>query len=176
MNQVLDLKRLQDLGGEFITLTEAKEQLIVTFTDDDSLITALITKSRRFLENYLNISIVYQRISLVAKIDEEWKLPYGPVIGLGSVEDSSSFNPGSGPVVYATATTNWRIDGDLYDPVGCYRQRIVYTAGNFCPEDLKQVMLKVLTHLYENRGKEVKEGDIINLLQEADSYKRLLWV
>jgi hypothetical protein len=175
MNQIINLKRVADLGSEFITLQEAKTQLRVDFTDDDTEITALITKARRLVENYCSISIVYQRIELVAILEHCWKLPYGPVIGIESVADSTG-TQGSAPVNYTTSTNDWRFDGDSFDPgVYSYRNKIVYTAGNHCPEDLKQVILKVITHLYENRGRTSNEDNLDKILKEADHYKVLLW-
>ena len=199
MNQIIKLSRIADLGAEFITLAEAKTQLRVTFTDDDAEITALIKKARRYVENYCNISIVYQRIQLIAVLVESWKLPYGPVIGIESVADNSNSPSGSGPASYATSTTNWGVDGDLftpggvsgyYGPVGqmpvsdrCYtpliRTQVTYTAGNFCPDDLKDVILEVLAFLYENRGLSTGENDknasLAATLSKADAYRVALW-
>lgn len=172
---IINLKRVADLGSEPVTLTEAKTQLKVDFSDDDTKITALIPAARRFVEGYCNISIVYQRVELIAILETEWKLPLGPVIGLESVLVASG-TQGSGPVNYESSTQEWTIDGDSFDPRSCSRQKITYTAGNFCPEDLKQVVLEVLTYLYENRGREVKQDEILFILQKADHYKVLLWI
>jgi len=195
MNAIIDLRRVTDLGSEFVTLAEAKTQLRVTFSDDNTEITALIKKARRHLENHLNISIVYQRIQLIAYLESEWKLPYGPVIGLESVS-SSSGPSGSAPISYSPVD-NYSIDGDLFGPwgggignpnlfterlSGCHpqsagiRHKIVYTAGNFCPDDLKDVMLQVITFLYENRGKDTNITGLKEVLSNADNYLVPLWV
>lgn len=208
MNQIINLTRLTDLGAEFITLAEAKTQLRVTFTDDDTEITALIKKARRHLETYLNISIVYQRIQMTAVLYHENKLPYGPVIGLESVQDNQGVITGSGPVSYSTTTTPYASDGDLFTPMAgvtgfysnvaneplrtsrlpAYRYKITYTAGNFCPDDLKDVMLQVVLFLYENRGRDVSiarvtagsdrtvSPDLTALMSNADRYKCYLWI
>lgn len=174
-NVIIDLKRLANLADPPISLAEAKTQLRVTFSDDDAEITALILKATRFVENYCNISIIYQRIQLVAQLCEEYVLPYGPIIGIESVQSSVS-DTGSGPVNYETSTANWRADGDLYDPAGSYRQRIIYTAGDFCPDDLKDVILSVLTYLYENRGKGVSKEDLLSILVKAQHYQVKAWI
>lgn len=171
MNRTIDLRRVVDLGSEFITLTEAKTQLRVTFTDDDTEITALITKARKAVENWCNISIVYQRIQFIGDLYVNWGLPYGPVIGIESVENPLS-NQGSGPVTYEVDSDIWwQWDGDFFSPTPFKRYRITYTAGNYCPEDLKQVILEVLTFMYENRGKDTEAGQMEAILQKAIAYK-----
>lgn len=175
-NTIVDLKRVAVLGAEPVTLQEAKTQLIVTDNDNDAKITELITVARLYVENYCSISIVYQRIQLVAILVNEWKLPYGPVIGLESVEQSLT-TPGSGPNTYETQTGDYQIAGDWFNPVySTLLQRVTYTAGYpACPYDLKQVILKVIAHLYDNRGQSIKEDDIKQILKAADHYRVLIW-
>lgn len=175
MNIIIDLKRVEDIGTVPISLAEAKTQLRVTFTDDDTEITALILKSIRHVENYCNISIIYQRVQLIACMQTDWALPYGPVVGIESVSDSEG-QTGSGPVTFTTSERSWTIDGDLYGPGGGYRQKIVYTTGGILPADLKDVCLQVLTFLYENRGMSVAVTDLQHILSNADRYKIMLWI
>lgn len=176
MNRIIEVKRVADLAGEPVTLQEAKTQLKVDFSDHDTEITALITKARRFVENYCNISIVYQRVELIAILEHEWKLPYGPVVGIESVADSSG-TQGSGPTLFTAQTGDWRYDGNEFWPIsGCLRTKIIYTAGSYCPEDLKHVILEALTYLYENRKRDVKPDELLMVLKEADNYKVLLWI
>lgn len=175
-NNIIDLKRVIDLEGEPITLNEAKTQLRVTFDDDDIEIAKLLTKARKRVENYCNISIVPQRIQLIAYFNSDFQLPYGPVIAIEDVADSQGVT-GSGPMTFATSTTNWQSAGDTFiNPIG-YNQRIVYQAGMAdCPDDLKDAILQVLVFLYENRG---KTGDVVQLeqvLRSADNYKKLDWI
>lgn len=175
-NRIIDLKRVADLGAEPVTLTEAKTQLRVTFTDDDTEITGFITKARKRVENYCNISIVYQRIQLIAWYHCQEELPYGPVIGIESVQDSAG-PTGSGPVSYATTTGDWRVDGDLFTHVTGYNTKVIYTAGmGTCPADLKDTILQVITFLYENRGKNIDVEGLNNVLKNAENYQRLLWI
>lgn len=174
-NKVLKLQRVANIGAVPIALAEGKTKLRVDFTDDDTEITALILQAIRYMENWCNISIVYQRIELIAEIACEMPLPYGPVIGIESVSDNQAFS-GSGPVTYATSTDEWFSDGGNFAP-GCFtRRRIVYTAGNFLPVDLKDVCLQVLVFLYENRGKTVDVAELNLVLANGDNYKVKSWV
>lgn len=174
-NLIIDLKRVTDLGAEPITVDEAKTQLRVTFMDDDIEITALITKARRYVENYCNISIVTQRIQVIASLVDAWELPYGPVITIESVQDNSGVS-GSGPVTFNNTTSEWRYTAGLFGPSYGYQYKIVYTAGMTCPDDLKDAILQVITFLYENRGKVADVTDLQKVLTNADNYKRLLWI
>lgn len=176
MNRIIDLKRVTVLGDYPVTVADAKEKCRVTFSDDDGEFTKLISRVIRWVENYCNISIVYQRLQLTAYMVREWKLPYGPVIGIESVADNAG-QTGSGPVSYTESTANWQVDGDLYNPGGGYRQRITYTAGmENCPDDLKEVILEVISFLYENRGADEKTEAVQDLLTNADNYKVMLWI
>lgn len=174
-NTIIDLQRVEDIGPVPISLAEAKTQLRVTFSEDDAEITTLILKAIKHVENYCNISIIYQRVMLIGCMHRDWKLPYGPVIGVESVSDSAN-NPGSGPATFTTTERNWTIDGDIYGPGGGYRQKIIYTAGNFLPADLKDAVLQVLTFLYENRGMKPDVSQLQEVLKNADRYKSLLWI
>jgi hypothetical protein len=188
-NLVIDIKRVAVIGEYPITLAEAKTQLRVDFSDDDPEITRLIPKAIRHVENHCNISISYQRIQLIGNLAYEQKLPYGPVVGIESVQSNTGAT-GSGPVSYQPSDGNWTSDGDLFgpavgfftgaftgnDPVRGVRYKIIYTAGNYCPDDLKDVCLQVLTFLYENRGKEVKVEDLQTVLKNADRYFAPSWI
>lgn len=175
-NDVYRADRTLDLGPEPVTLSEAKAQCRVTFDDDDAEIAKLIKKARKHVENYCNISIVYQQITSIVSYSCAWPLPYGPVIEVEQVSDSQS-NTGSGPVSYTTSDDSWTIDGDEFNPRSCGKQRIVYTAGmSECPEDLKDVILQAVSFLYDNRGATTGVTGLQDILSNADAYKKMLWI
>jgi hypothetical protein len=67
-------------GTEPITLTEMKNYLRVDYSDDDDLITSLITAAREVIEKYCGISIVEKTVNLVWPAYEPiLQVPYGPV-------------------------------------------------------------------------------------------------
>lgn len=176
---------------EPITLAQAKQHLLVTFTDDDVEIYQLIARARKFIENYCSISIVTQQIQVVAEICGEFDLPYGPVISIESVETPSQ-SSGSGPVVYEASSNSWQFDGGTFgtpwfgddvrhfstrDRYGPYRTRITYTAGmDFVPADLIAAILAQVAWMYENRGNTTTQGASIDALTLAAPYRNMLWL
>ena len=204
-NNIIDIKRTESSPTEPCTLAEAKLQAVVTYSDDDTLITALITKARKMIENYCNVSIVAQTVTMIADLYNEWELPYGPVTGIAGVQTRTG-TEGSGPGTYATATSGWSTDGIQFvsffpggaggfnagDPFRGYfqwgqypspygqapgnRYKITYTTGySPVPDDLKQAVLVQIVWLYEHRGEE-KDEKICEAAQVyAGPYLRKLW-
>lgn len=204
-NNIVDISRSESSPTEPCTLAEAKAQCIVTYSDDDTLITALITKARKMIENYCNISIVAQSIIMIADLYNEWELPYGPVTGITGVATRTG-TEGSGPGSYATATSGWSTDGVKFltfipqgaggfnpgipftgyfqwgpfaSPYGQSpgnRYKISYTTGySPVPDDLKQAVLIQLNFLYENRGEDVNIVVCDEARILAEPYCRKLW-
>ena len=183
-NNIIDVARSESSPTEPVTLTEAKAQAIITYTDDDTLLTSYITVARKQIENYCNISIVAQTVVLTADLYNDYELPYGPVTGIQAAETFTG-TAGSGPAAYQTATTNWNTDGTqflTFMPRGAnsfnpdvpftgyfqwgeyaspyafdpgYRWRLTYTTGyGTVPDDLKRAILAQVVWLYEHRGDE----------------------
>lgn len=152
---------------EPVSLSEVKTHLRVTFNDDDVELYKMISRCRKRIENYCNISIVAQRIQVVARICGEWQLPYGPVTAVETVENRDK-NAGSGPTQYTASAAEWLLDGDTFNDNDYpehistrdrfypdNRSRITYTAGmEFVPADLKLAILSEIAYRYENRGDE----------------------
>jgi len=203
-NNIIDIKRSESSPTEPCTLSEAKAQAIVTYTDDDTLITSLITKARKHVENYCNISIVAQTVIMTADLYNEWELPYGPVTGITGVTTRGT-NEGSGPMTYTSVASGWGTDGvefmtfipseagdfnpsipfrGITKPLaGQNRYRITYTTGyGVVPDDLKQAVLMQVAWLYEHRGEEDANkydwtpGVCAAALKFADPYKRQAWL
>lgn len=192
--RIIDSARVIDLTStEPVSPTEAKTHLRITYTDDDTEISSLITRARKQIENWLNISIVYQRILIVADVCESLTLPFGPVIGLESVQVTGS-STGSGVGLWETSS-GWQvmIPGDIFIPgdgsisvniTNPYpfssnvpgRYKITYTAGmSTVPDDLKQAILAQVAYLYEHRGEE----NLTGLSPEAETITqpyRKLWL
>ena len=203
-NNIIDIRRTESSPTEPCTLAEAKAQAVITYSDDDTLITSLITKARKIIENYCSVSIVAQTVTMIADIWNEWELPYGPVTGITGVETRTG-SEGSGPSTYATQTSGWSTEGlefVTFTPAGAgfnpgapfvgyfqwgqyaspfgqgpgNRYKITYTTGyNPVPQDLKQAVLLQIVWLYEHRGEERTETICEAARNYADPYLRKLW-
>lgn len=204
-NNILDIRRTESSPTEPCTLAEAKLQCIITYSDDDVLITALITKARKAIENYCNISIVAQTVTMIADLYNEWELPYGPVTGMAGVATRTG-TEGSGPETYATATSGWSTDGVQFltfipsgaggfnpgEPFRGYfqwgqwaspygqspgnRYKITYNTGySAVPDDLKQAVLVQVAWLEAHRGEEAVA--VCDAARVlAEPYLRKLWI
>lgn len=195
-NNIIDCPRTESSPTEPCTLSEAKAQAIVTYSDDDTLITSMITMARKMIENYCNISIVAQTVTLIADLWNEYELPYGPVTGIQSVQTRTS-TEGSGPASYATLTSGWAQDGVQFltfipsswgdfnpsipftgnlDKPTNNRFKIQYTTGyDTVPDDLKQAVLMQVAWLYEHRGEQGLKEVCPEALVIADKYWRAVW-
>lgn len=194
-NRIVDIKQAEASPNEPVTLAEVKAQLIITFTDDDALLTRLITQARKAIENYCAVSLVVKTITLTADLYSDYELPYGPVTGIQGVSTPTG-TQGSGPVAYETAATGWQQEGEEFVsfvpgnrggwdwgpppprnyPAGPNRYRIVYTTGyNPVPDDLKLAVLQQVAFLYEHRGNDPDKVMCEQAQALAFSYKRLIW-
>jgi uncharacterized phiE125 gp8 family phage protein len=169
-----------------VTLDEAKVQLRVDHTDDDIYIRRLIKIARLQIEKLTNYVCV---TSVWAAYDDEW--PSGeriyllkfPVTAISKVEYFASddaeaytelpvssydkatmYNP---PVVKLKDTPSL---GDKLNAV-----KVTFTAGHAntvddpVPENIKQAMLILIGHLYENRQDEFV-GNITSQLGKGFEY------
>ena len=168
-NLIIDVRQTESGGSEPVSLTEIKAQAIITYSDDDTLLTRYGILARRAVENFCNISIVSKTVTLTAILLTEWELPYGPVTGINSVK-TGGVNEGSGPLSYSTASSGWNIDG------------LDFVTFIPVPQDLKQAVLLQCAYLYEHRGEEAAAGSqwAGNLCEEAkllsEPYKRQAWL
>lgn len=203
-NRIIDIKRVESSPTEPLTLTQVKAHLIITATDDDTLLTALITSCRRVIEEYCAISIVTKTVTLIADLCREWELPYGPVTTVTSVSTRTG-SSGSGPATYQAQTSGWETEGSdflsfipggegWFNPgvpfrgyfqwgpyaspygYGFNRYKIVYTAGYATvPEPLKLAILNEIAYRYEHRG----EGELTGICDAArvisGPFRRELW-
>lgn len=153
---------IEQLSGvvEPVTLAEAKLQLRLDYSDEDAIIAALISSTRKECENYLYTALINQR--RVALFDCFGPLTaMGPVIEVESVEYLNTSNEWT--TVAATEyivtpdvvlrlfpVTSWPVD--VNSAPGSVR--VTYTCG---PGDsdpspvIKTAMLLKITDAYSNR-------------------------
>jgi len=155
-------------AAEPVSLTEAKAHLRVEITDDDTVITNLITTARVDLENATSRAWITQTWDLVLDdfpASDEIKIPRPPLQSVTSItykdKDGNSFtfdaanyvvdvDAKPGRVVLADAST-W--PGATLYPAGAVRVRFVagYGDADDVPKPLRQALLLLLGHYYENR-------------------------
>jgi len=151
---------------EPISSTEAKLHLRVDVTDDDTLITALITAARQLVEEETWRALVTQTWDYVA---DDWpagdaiRLPRPPIQSVTSITylDDAGATQTMAAANYIVDTYQGRVvlaegaewpDGELY-PASAVRVRYVagYGAASTVPAPIKAAMLLLVGHLYENR-------------------------
>lgn len=176
------LQRITPPATEPVTLAEAKAHLRISFSDDDSLITTLISAARLMAEEFTQRSLITQgwRLWLDAfpledavrrdgadglMITRHVELPRPPLISIGEVRvydenDAADVFDASAYFV-DTASTPGRLalrSGATWPLPGrdthgiCIDYTAGYGAAGDVPQALKAGLLAHVAHLYENRG------------------------
>lgn len=147
-NAVLDAYFTDEADTEPVTLDEAKGWLKISddITDDDTVVTELITVARQMCEKYSNISFITRTVKATLRNTlGSISLPYGPHGAIASYKDYND-----------TDVSSTIVKGDqfkvLYEPCTDYIE-VTYAAGyTTLPYDLKRAVLCQVASLYENRG------------------------
>jgi hypothetical protein len=167
---------LSDVVVEPVSLTDAKNWMRISYTDDDSMIKELIQSARKHIEFLTSVSfgskLLKANIELTGTIPGVWMvdLPYGPMICVNEVKWKTGFNQ------FETLVKN-----DDYEIIGnklwFYYEgnyTITYQAGySSLPEDIKSDILTLVTWSYENRGKKFKGDQTTGTLSEFPKWDGL---
>lgn len=174
MNYILNIEQNTDLSIEPVTLTECKAWMKIAFTDDDAVISGLITAARKVLEGYTGLSFGQKKYTvLIDAEDTVLTLPYGPVNAIVSVSrydrygDASVVDPGN----YTFS------NGKLWLQESGYVEVVYTTKGVVVNEDLKTDIKKLVAWYYQNRGIQF-ENDIRSFPEwqalAANNYARVV--
>lgn len=172
MRRYRSLKRLTAPGVEPITLAEAKAHCRVDHATDDSLIQGYITTAREYVEDYIDRSLVTQR--LVMKLDAfpgEIELPRPPMASTGTATAVIvTYTTGEAGGTATLSTTAYRVDRDSTPGVirttyaGSWPSHLLdqnsvtvtwwagYGDPASVPQRVKNAMLMCVHELYEKRG------------------------
>jgi uncharacterized phiE125 gp8 family phage protein len=148
-NSVLDVQFQDGVITEPVTLTEAKNFCKIDISTDDDLINVLITAARQMCEAYTGVGFVeHQAVAVLNNSNGDIYIPYGPIIGINSVENES------GTVL--TLDSGYTLGGNEFKRLRTPHQNnitIDYTTGyTTLPEALKTALLNQVYYLYDNRA------------------------
>jgi uncharacterized phiE125 gp8 family phage protein len=170
LNTIKDIKNRQaESITEPVTLAEVKAWLIIDTvnTDDDALLTRLITEVRQTIEKKTKLSLVERVIVVTVDLVREFKLPYGPIRDIDEVVFRKGTNADGTPDNETMTIEDYTTDGEDFKVLKsgrCGRHKISYTTGfgededeeidydNPLPDDLKKGILCQIAFAYENRG------------------------
>lgn len=164
---------------EPISQDEAKLHLRVDHSADDDLIDILIQAARETVEAHTNRSLITQ--TRVIKLDNfpfgVLKLTHGPVQSLTSIDytDSDEANQTLDSDEYwkdldsniprIKAKTSWPATFDKPNAVTITYVAGYGDAGTDVPAKLRQAMLLIIGHLYENRQQVIVSGTAVGAIE-----------
>jgi uncharacterized phiE125 gp8 family phage protein len=139
---------------EPVTLAELKAHLVITYSDDDTYLTFLISACRHAVEQFCNISIVQKECTIMVDAYCEIELPYGPVQSF----TSATLKTGNGGSEVQVLNDGYQIDGPTesfqrFIPLSGGRYTLVYDTGYaIIPQDLKLDLVRICGYCYQNKG------------------------
>lgn len=175
---------------EPVTSTEAKAHLRVTTTDDDTYITTLISVARKHVETITNRALINQTWDYFLDdfpTKDRIVIPLSKLSSVTSVKYTDSDNAqtafASGSYIVDTNTDPGQIvlaygeSWPSYTPRPINAVEIRFVAGygaaaSAVPEGIKQAILLLISHWYENR-EPVNIGNIVSVIPET--VNALLW-
>ena len=136
-------------GSEPLTLTEVKNFLKISYTLDDAFITELITSARALTEKLCGLSLVVDSIEYyTTDFEDSYLLPFPEhdaivEVKIGGVVTTDYIK---------TGLVQFEIEPNItqtYDTFSFYAK---YTTKGTLPQGLKDVLLKIVADMYENRN------------------------
>jgi hypothetical protein len=154
--QRITTRVIEYLGQEPVSLAEAKEYLRAYHTGDDTYIGSLIGMVRSHCERWMGVSLMEKKIhTRVINANKNFELTYWPV----------------DEILEATPEGITHTDGVLNNATG-ENIDITYTTGvEFLPE-IKQAILNLISHWYNNRDMAETPQAVADIL---NANKRNLW-
>lgn len=167
---------LADAVVEPVSLTDAKAWMRITYTDDDVLISDLISSARKHIEKLSGVSFVNKsirsNIELTGYQPNVWMVdvPYSPLICVDELKYKSGFN-----------TYDILVKNEDYEIIG--GKIWLYMGGNYIikyqagysslPDDIRSDILTLVAWSYENRGKKFQGDAKAGMLKEFPNWDGL---
>ena len=136
-------------GFEPISLADAKNYLRVDYTEDDNLITSLISIARECAERYCNRSFIAKQIEYY---DPDWISPV--TLPYPNHDEILSVKVGDVETTYQVSGLNRKIikvSSDVEDSA----LYVKYTTTGNPSEAEKNAIMRIVSEMYENRSTEL---------------------
>jgi uncharacterized phiE125 gp8 family phage protein len=171
----MGLKLITPPAAEPVSLSEAKEHLRITGTDEDALITTFIEAAREYCEEYQNRAYITQTwdLSLDEFPDSPYSLPKPPLQSISSIkyydQDGTEDEFNASNYLVDTASVKGRVSlayGKSWPSVGLQPMNGVIIqfiagygdAGSDVPERIRNAIKVLVGQIYENReATDIKE-------------------
>lgn len=153
----LDYKITTDLASEPIAASEAKTHMKIDYTDEDTLITSLITVARQQLEKWSGLAFGEKTVKVYMKSHRlTVDFPIVPVSAVTSVK----VNAGETTEDTLTAGDHYFLRGVSDKKLDVYNHynglEVIYTTSALADipfsESIKAAVKAQVAHLYEHRG------------------------
>lgn len=163
-----------------VSTSDMKDYLLITYSDDDTLIDGLVTVATKLVEEHLNRALISQTlIAYFKNYSGIVYLPHAPVQSVTTVEQISFDNTAT----TLTANTDYYVKGiddkylefagNTYLPNGHSRRdiltdyglKVTYVAGygddsTDIPEPIIEAVKRTVLYLYDNR-EDIQVGTIV---------------
>mgnify|MGYP000735889905 CR=1 FL=1 len=170
-NFVIGVKTTDKTSAEPVTLAEAKQwcKVELAITEENTIITELITSARQLCEGYSCISFTPKTvIAILNNSGGGVELPYGPVKDSPEITYFDST---------AVAITDIILQGDEFKYIEspCYDFiKATYETGyTTLPLNFKTALLQQIVYSYENRGDATIQGLSPMVKQSLKPYRRI---
>jgi uncharacterized phiE125 gp8 family phage protein len=170
----MDVKIIEEIGPDVVTLDEVKGHLRVEHSDEDAYITSLIKVATEYCENFTGRYIKQKNVEIILDIfpSKVLKLPITPIIEVNKIYYTNL----NGEDVYIDSL-DYTIIPETEPPLIVHKDRwpkdVIDIPGKvrveakvgyeLIPQSIKQSVLLLCGHFYENREAVNKKGELNEL-------------
>ena len=185
------LRKITEPTAEPLTVAEAKGHLRVEHSDDDTIISNVITSAREYVETYLDSTLMLTQYKMTLDLfPAHIELPKSPLSTVSGYDSITLTYTTDTEATVTLSTSEYRVDshavpavlrplyGDSWPShLADYNSiEVTFWAGYgstsaAVPQRIRNAMLMLITHLYENRSS-VQVGTVATVV--PDSMRMLL--
>lgn len=132
-------------GSEIVLVATAKDYMRVSTSEDDNIITRMITQARIWCENYISRDIVAKtRTYYIPETNGLFDLPFAPVSSITSVK---SDDVAISYTILGLDNESIELDGGYADKV-----KIIYVTAGLSDSLLQSAIMQLVSTYYDNRA------------------------